>query len=349
LRREVARRLEMEEQLARAKRMAEEAQKIAEAASNAKSNFLAHMSHELRTPLNGILGYTQILKRDASLNAAQIENLAIVERSGEHLLMLINDLLDLAKIEAGRLDISAMLFDLPQLVKHASDVAAVRAAQAGIEFRCRVGREVPRQVRGDERAIRQVLFNLLGNAVKFTPRGHVELRISAAPVGAETCRVRFEIEDTGSGIAADDLQRIFEPFDRGRADAKVEGTGLGLSITQRLVNAMGGTLSVASTPGQGSVFAVEIDLGVEAQSVRSAAAADAHDMNGVRVDGVLATELYDLAMKGDVTELLSRAESAAQRDVQGAPLYEEVRRLARQYDMKGVRRVLQRANERTKI
>src|SRR5262249_14226161 len=129
LRREVARRLEMEEQLARAKRMAEEAQRVAEAANEAKSRFLAHMSHELRTPLNGILGYAQLLKRDGTLNSGQLEHLSVVERSGEHLLMLINDLLDLAKIEAGRLDLSATLFDLPQLVKHAADIASVRAHQ----------------------------------------------------------------------------------------------------------------------------------------------------------------------------------------------------------------------------
>jgi signal transduction histidine kinase len=352
LRREVAKRLEMEEQLARAKRLAEEAQKIAEAANHAKSNFLAHMSHELRTPLNGILGYAQLLKRDGTLSATQLENLGIVERSGEHLLTLINDLLDLAKIEAGRLDIHASLFDLPQLVKHAADIASVRASQAGLAFTCRVGNDLPVQVRGDERAIRQVLFNLLGNAVKFTERGGVELRVSTVANGAGMSRVRFDIQDTGSGIAAEDLQRIFEPFDRGRADSRVEGTGLGLSITKRLVTAMGGTLNVASVPGKGSTFIVELDLAVAATREADATLAEhigAHgDIRGLKVDGAVATELYDLAMKGDVTELLARAESAAQRDAGGAPLYDEVRRLARKYDMKGVRRVLQRVHERDK-
>jgi signal transduction histidine kinase len=350
LRREVAKRLEMEEQLAHAKQMAEEAQQIAETANNAKSNFLAHMSHELRTPLNGILGYTQLLKRDGSLRGSQLENLTVVERSGEHLLMIINDLLDLAKIEAGRLDLSASLFDFSLLVKHAADIASVRADQAGIEFRLVIAPGVPHQVRGDERAIRQVLFNLLGNAVKFTRAGRVELRISAIAKGGDTCRVRFEIQDTGSGIAPDDLQRVFEPFDRGRADTRVEGTGLGLPITQRLVNAMGGSLSVISTVGEGSTFIVELDLEVEGSAERMSAGASLAEpsvMNDVTVDSALATELYDLAMKGDVTELLSRADLAAQRDVRGLPLYDEVRRLARQYDMKGVRRVLQRVHERT--
>ena len=350
LRREVAKRLEMEEQLARAKRMAEEAQRVAEAANEAKSRFLAHMSHELRTPLNGILGYAQLLKRDGTLSTAQLENLGVVERSGEHLLMLINDLLDLAKIEAGRLDISASLFDLPQLVKHAADIASVRAHQSGLAFAYRVAEDVPAQVRGDERAIRQVLFNLLGNAVKFTERGKVEFRVSVVNANAGSTRVRFEIEDTGSGIDCDDLQRIFEPFDRGAADSRVEGTGLGLSITKRLVAAMGGALNVVSEQGKGSTFSVELDLGVPADVLHSiaTASADPHRINGVHVDGSVATELYDLAMKGDVTELLSRVESAAQRDTGGAPLYEEVRRLARKYDMKGVRRVLQRVHENGK-
>ncbi len=350
LRREVAKRHEMEEQLARATRVAEEAQRTAEAASHAKSNFLAHMSHELRTPLNGILGYAQLLKRDGTLSAAQLENLSVVERSGEHLLMLINDLLDLAKIEAGRLDISASLFDLPQLIKHTADIASVRAHQSGLAFSYTVAEDVPTQVRGDERAIRQVLFNLLGNAVKFTERGRVEFRASVVHSTVSSSRVRFEIEDTGAGIAPENLQRIFEPFDRGVADQRVEGTGLGLSITKRLVGAMDGVLSVTSIPGAGSTFSVEFDLGVTAEARHSSAAAqvDHPAIKGVKVDGSLATELYDLAMKGDVTELLARTESAAQRDAAGAPLYEEVRRLARRYDMKGVRRVLQRVHENRK-
>jgi len=191
------------------------------------------------------------------------------------------------------------------------------------------------------------LFNLLGNAVKFTERGSVTLRVSVHEAAAAHCRVRFDIADTGPGIAGDDLQRIFEPFDRGTADHRVEGTGLGLSITKRLVSAMGGKLDVVSEIGKGSTFTVEIDVALALPERATTASTTPHAINGVKVDGALATELYDLAMKGDVTELLARAESAAQRDSGGAPLYEEVRRLARIYDMKGVRRVLQRASEAT--
>src|SRR5262249_15407984 len=146
LRREVAMRLDMEEQLEKARRSAEEA-------SQAKSSFLAHMSHELRTPLNGILGYAQLLKRDRALTSEQVESVNVIERSGEHLLTLINDLLDLAKIEAGRLDLQSSLLDLPPLLQHVASLTAVRAAQAGLSFTAEIASDLPSRVRGDERAI----------------------------------------------------------------------------------------------------------------------------------------------------------------------------------------------------
>lgn len=348
LRREVAARLEMEQQLARAKKFAEESQCAAEAANQAKSSFLAHMSHELRTPLNGILGYAQLLKRDESLDAQQRESVAVMERSGEHLLTLINDLLDLAKIEAGRLEIHEAMFDLPQLVKHVADLGAVRATQAGLSFDFQCAHDVPVHVTGDERALRQILLNLLGNAVKFTEQGGVRFRVSLASALQTSCRLRFEVEDSGAGIAPEDLQKIFEPFARGSADRRIEGTGLGLPITRRLVDAMKGQLSVTSQPGKGSTFSVELDFERDAH----ATAADAVPLNGkttepsplenVRVDGQLATDLYDLAMKGDVKGVLAQVESAEQHDPHGEPVYKEVRRLAHRYDMKGIRSVLRK-------
>jgi signal transduction histidine kinase len=336
LRREVAARLDMEEQLAKAKQ-------AAEAASQAKSNFLAHMSHELRTPLNGILGYAQLLARDTGLTTEQLERVAMIESSGEHLLTLINDLLDLAKIEAGRLDLQPSLIDLPPLLKHVTNLISVRAAQAGLAFTYRAAADLPRQINGDERAIRQVLLNLLANAVKFTREGSVTFEVSSAETSPGHRRLQFVVEDSGSGIAPEDLQRIFEPFIRATHDMRIEGTGLGLPITKRLITAMGGTINVESRIGVGTKFTVslefaagagdDVDTGVERVLPRITA----------KLDTAWATELYDLAMQGDVKELVARAGAAAESDPAGAPVYQEVQRLARKFDVRTVRSVLQHA------
>ncbi len=484
LRREVAMRLETEKQL-------EKATKAAEAANQAKSNFLAHMSHELRTPLNGILGYAQLLKRDDALSQDQQHSVAVIEHSGEHLLTLINDLLDLAKIEAGRLDLQTSSIDLPQLLKQVVDLVAVRAGQAGIAFTFHVAPELPSQVRGDERAVRQILLNLLGNAVKFTKSGGVEFRVRRTCASAASCELRFEIQDTGRGISAPDLERIFEPFERIDGSTRVEGTGLGLSITDRLVRAMGGRIFVSSEVDKGSIFTVTLpfetqehgdprysvqrrvagysgprrrilvvdddganrhllvrilgDVGFELQESSNVedALLNLHAQNtpdlivtdlampglsgldlarrvrtgdrsqstpiiaisasastytreealaagcddfvakplraeellvsvgrllklawrmveihvpntldagpptaGIVVDEARAVELYDLAMKGDIKELLARADSASAGDPAAAPVYQEVQRLARRFDFKGIRRVLDLAREK---
>src|SRR4029453_16226290 len=233
----------------------------AENANQAKSVFISQMSHELRTPLNGILGYAQLLRRSPELTELQRDGLAIIERSGEHLLTLVNDLLDLAKIEAGRLELRDESIDLESLLQHVTDLIRVRADKAGLRFAVDRPPALPQRLRGDPPALRQVLLNLLGNAVKFTDAGgSVGLKIVQAG-----SRWQFQISDSGIGMAADQLQNIFEPFHRVENVARrVEGTGLGLAITRRLIEAMRGSIAVASTPGRGPTFSVDLQLSAAA-------------------------------------------------------------------------------------
>jgi signal transduction histidine kinase/CheY-like chemotaxis protein len=234
-----------------------QAEAEAAAANEAKSEFLANMSHEIRTPMNSILGYSQILERDAGLSPFQRDALATISSSCDHLLHLINDILDLSKIDAGRMEVANSDFDLAAL---AYEVAAF--FQNGCEEKLIGLRTVGLEehaglcVRGDEGKLRQVLINLLGNAVKFTAVGCVTLRITKA--GKK--RWRFEVEDTGPGIAPDLLRRIFDPFQQGPEAKGKGGTGLGLAIAHRQVKIMGGALQVRSTLGRGSVFAFDIEL-----------------------------------------------------------------------------------------
>ena len=253
---EITRRAAMEEQLAAAKN-------VAESANRAKSTFISQMSHELRTPLNGILGYAQLLEREYSESGARlVDGLGIIERSGEHLLKLVNDLLDLAKIEAGKLELTRDRVDLRELVEHVANLARVRAAIAGLTLHVEMDTGVLMDVVTDERVVRQILLNLLGNAVKFTEAGgHVTLRVLGESADSGHHRVRFAVEDSGIGIEAEQLACIFEPFHRITSTERVvEGTGLGLTITQRLVAALGGRLSVSSQRGAGSNFGVEIEF-----------------------------------------------------------------------------------------
>jgi signal transduction histidine kinase/DNA-binding response OmpR family regulator len=230
----------------------------AEAANRAKTMFLASMSHELRTPLHAILGYSQLLGGDQTLPDGARERLQIVANSGQHLLRLINEVLDLSKIEAGKLELRIAPFDLPALLTEIVHAQEARAAAKGLVFRRPDLAGLPAAVAGDAQKLRQVLDNLLGNAVKFTARG--EVRLGVMPVAAG--RVHFEVSDTGRGIAPEDLRRLFEPFTqaRGAVEQPEAGTGLGLTIAHRLVALMGGELRVASTVGEGSRFWFEVDL-----------------------------------------------------------------------------------------
>jgi len=234
------------------------ARQDAEAASQAKSEFLARMSHELRTPLNAVLGYAQLLQRDAGIGATQRAQIETIRRSGEHLLTLINDVLDLARIEAGKLDVAAVDTDLGALLRDVSAMFRQRAENAGLKFTSELAEPYPELVRADDRRLRQILINLLGNAVKFTPAGEVRLVVRSARTADNRWRISFEVADSGIGIAADDLQRIFDPFYQ-VAGRNSEGIGLGLAITRRLVDALGGDLAVRSSVGAGTTFTLTLE------------------------------------------------------------------------------------------
>ena len=264
------------QQLAEKNLHLEQARRDAETANSAKSEFLANMSHELRTPLNGILGYVQILKREPNLNPKQQQGLDIIQQCGEHLLTLLNDILDLSKIEARKLELSLNDFHLPDFLEGIVEMVRIRAEQKNLVFNYQTISPLPTIVRGDEKRLRQVLINLLGNAVKFTDSGSITFKVgylidsdkqttNTQIIIDETeqtiNKMRFQVEDTGIGIADEQLTEIFLPFHQiGDSSHRVEGTGLGLAISQRLIQLMGGNLQVASTLGQGSIFCLDLDL-----------------------------------------------------------------------------------------
>ncbi len=237
------------------------AKEAADTASRAKSYFLASVSHELRTPLNGILGYTQILRRDAALGDKQRGGIDVIHESAEHLLALINDVLDLSKIEAGRIDLHPADFDLPEFTAGVERVFAPRAREKGILFETAFATDLPRWVRGDEQRLRQVVFNLVANAVKFTAQGGAVFSVQRVVTDGGGA-IRFSVSDTGPGIAAADITKLFEPFTQvgHNAGAAASGTGLGLAISRSLVERMGGQLSVESKPGWGSRFWFDVLL-----------------------------------------------------------------------------------------
>ena len=237
------------------------AEERAQSANRAKSEFLASMSHELRTPLNGILGYTQILKKATNLTEQQQNGLEIIHQSGEHLLTLINDILDLSKIEARRMELHTNVFPLPEFLSNVVKICQVRV-RPEISFCYEPIAPLPSYIRADEKRLRQVLLNLLGNAIKFTERGRVTFRVSAVSDRTENfSTICFEVEDTGIGIASEQLEEIFLPFQQvGEERRKPEGTGLGLAISRQLVQMMGSEIQVESRLGAGSRFWFEVTL-----------------------------------------------------------------------------------------
>jgi PAS domain S-box-containing protein len=246
----------------------------ADAANRAKSTFLSTMSHEIRTPLNAILGYAQLMARDPSLGTDSKANLGIIGRSGEHLLALINEVLDMSKIEAGRSELKYLTFNLYRMLDDLAAMFHLRAEAKDLRFEMSVSGETVPYVKADEGKIRQTLINLLGNAIKFTKRGHIYLRVTLKQTGADQLWLTIEIEDTGSGMTDEEREKLFEPFQQNqRGFNPQEGTGLGLAISRQYARLMGGDITVSSNPGQGSVFRLEIPIesGDAGVAVRQAA------------------------------------------------------------------------------
>ena len=251
------------------------AKEAAEAANLAKSEFLANMSHELRTPLNAILGFSQLMERDPAVTERLREDLSIINHSGEHLLTLINDVLDMSKIEAGLTVLDKQSFDLHRILTVIEEMIRFKAGNKGLQFIVNRTTDVPQYIRTDESKLRQVLLNLLGNGVKFTNEGQIVLQVQSSKLKAESkiesfqyppssieqpaIRIQFQISDTGPGIAADEIERIFDPFVQKRSNqTPSEGTGLGLSISRKFVRMMGGDIAVKSEVGKGTVFSFDI-------------------------------------------------------------------------------------------
>ncbi|WP_292698209.1 MULTISPECIES: hybrid sensor histidine kinase/response regulator [unclassified Nostoc] len=264
---------DLEERVEERTAQLQQAKEVAEVANRSKSEFLANMNHELRTPLNGILGYAQILQRDPATTPKQQKGLGVIHQCGSHLLILINDILDLSKLEAQKMDLYSQDFHFANFLTTTGEICRIKAEQKGVAFYYQPAANLPTAFHADDKRLRQVLLNLLSNAVKFTDFGSVTFRVEAVGNGeialgeASTqgnclsTKIRFQVKDTGIGVASEKLAAIFLPFEQaGKRDRNSEGTGLGLAISQQIVQMMGGTIHVNSIFGQGSTFWFEVDL-----------------------------------------------------------------------------------------
>ena len=328
----------------------EEARAVAEAATQTKAEFLARMSHELRTPLNAILGYARLLERDAS-DAAR-GGLRTIHRSGAHLLELIDDILAMAQLDAGRLELRPTSVAVGPLVEELLSMLQPRADERGVDLRARLGEALPTRLLADEVRLRQVLLNLLGNALKFTARGEVVLHVErfAAPTGGPP-QIRFVVEDTGPGIPREWLHAIFTPFEQvGDPTQRSRGAGLGLAIARELTLRMGGEIVVDSVVGEGSRFTVTLPL-VDDGASTSAEAIEAGELCAPaagcdvqpRLDPPSAAalaELRELYARGAFLELQERADELVVREGTAADFLVELRRRAADFDDDSVRELL---------
>src|SRR2546422_2157634 len=260
-----------EEAAKRAESVMREARDLAERVARARSAFLANMSHEIRTPMNAVLGFVELIL-DTELTTEQRRALELVRSSSEALLMILNDILDYSKIEAEHLELESIPFDISKVVHATASLLAVRAREKHLELLAEVAPDVPRIVRGDPTRLRQVLMNLIGNAIKFTEQGEVVVSVSAAATNGSV-GLRFAVRDTGIGIASEHIGTVFKEFTQ--ADSTMTrrygGTGLGLAISQRLVRLMGGAITVRSELGRGSEFSFAIDFPAEVTPARAGA------------------------------------------------------------------------------
>jgi PAS domain S-box-containing protein len=316
------------------------AREVAEAANRAKSEFLTGVSHDLRTPLNAILGYAQILRQDPTLGARQRERVSVIHHSGEHLLQLIEDLLDLAKIEAGRLELSPIAIALPLFLQRIAAIIAIKADEKGITFVCDAAPDLPAQVFADQKRLRQILLNLLGNAVKFTEAGQIRLAVHTPAAG----RLHFAVHDTGIGIPADQLDRIFEPYEQlGEEHRRARGTGLGLAISRQFVRLMGGELLVRSDLGIGSTFWFELEVPVvdaETGIHEPLSENEPATVMPAPPSSVLA-HLHRLALQGNMGDIANEARRIASLDPHYLPFTNKVQALARACHSQAIVRLIE--------